>query len=179
MRRRFPARPWAAGLVLWLSAWPAFAQEGARYDGPAACATCATPGAGCAACKGGPCPPKWHYTYEGPPKIKWHKGCPRPVCDPCRLEHYGYYQTCWAPWPFAPDWSHCPCPPPGVALPPPPYPPYSPRVPRTPAGAPAARQPRGPELPGGEPGKAPGPAPVPELDPPRPLDPKSTVRLID
>jgi hypothetical protein len=52
------------------------------------------------------------------------------VCDPCTLEHFGYYATCWAPWPYPPDWSHCPTPPPGAVLPPPPYPPYTPRTPQ-------------------------------------------------
>jgi hypothetical protein len=36
--------------------------------------------------------------------------CPKPICNPCDMEHYGYYHTCWHPWPFAPDYSHCPAP---------------------------------------------------------------------
>jgi hypothetical protein len=60
------------------------------------------------------CPPCYIHCAEGAPKIKFKCGCPKPVCDPCSLEHYGYYRTCWQPWPFAPDWSHCPVPPPGA-----------------------------------------------------------------
>jgi len=41
-----------------------------------------------------PCPPPYLWFSEGPPWIKFKKACPRPVCDPCNLEHYGYYQTC-------------------------------------------------------------------------------------
>jgi hypothetical protein len=41
--------------------------------------------------------PCWHYKCV----------CPKPVCDPCSLEHYGYYPTCWQPWPFPPDYRHC------------------------------------------------------------------------
>jgi hypothetical protein len=48
---------------------------------------------------------------EGPPKLKFKKACPKPVCDPCTLPHAGYYEACWNPWPWAPDWSHCALPP--------------------------------------------------------------------
>jgi hypothetical protein len=34
--------------------------------------------------------------------------CPKPICDPCNLEHFGYYPTCWQPWPYPPDYRHCP-----------------------------------------------------------------------
>jgi hypothetical protein len=34
--------------------------------------------------------------------------CPKPICDPCNLEHFGYYPTCWQRWPFPPDYRHCP-----------------------------------------------------------------------
>jgi hypothetical protein len=34
--------------------------------------------------------------------------CPKPICEPCNLEHFGYYPTCWQPWPFPPDYRHCP-----------------------------------------------------------------------
>jgi hypothetical protein len=67
------------------------------------------------------------------------KGCPRPVCDPCTLEHAGYYAACWKPWPYPPDWSHCPVPPPS-ALVAPPGPPVRAVVPIVPA----ARGPTGP-----------------------------------
>lgn len=100
----------AAGAVLALAAGEALAQA-----------------PGCASC--GKCPPPFKWHSEKPPCIKFHHACPRPVCDPCSLQHYGYYQTCWRPWNFPADWSHCPTPPPGAVLPPPPYPPYTPKAP--------------------------------------------------
>ncbi len=45
------------------------------------------------------------------PCIKWKCTCPKPICDPCNLEHYGYYPTCWHPWPFPPDYTCCRVPP--------------------------------------------------------------------
>jgi hypothetical protein len=74
----------------------------------AQCATCGTP----SCCNGpscGACPKPYLYYFEGRPRIKFKHACPRPICDPCNLEHYGYYQTCWCPWPFPPDMRHCPC----------------------------------------------------------------------
>jgi hypothetical protein len=62
------------------------------------------------------CPPKFVHCQEGPPCIKMKCGCPRPVCDPCHLPHAGYWRTCWQPWPYPPDWSHCCAPPPSVVL---------------------------------------------------------------
>ena len=32
------------------------------------------------------------------------------------LPHAGYWRTCWQPWPYPPDWSHCCAPPSSVAL---------------------------------------------------------------
>jgi hypothetical protein len=117
---------WAAGLAGALLALPAAAQ--AQCGG--GCATCGGGGgtpAGCASPKLEKCPPKFTWISEGKPCIKFKCGCPRPVCDPCKLEHFGYYQACWAPWPYPPDWSHCPYLPPGAALPPPPVPPFTPK----------------------------------------------------
>jgi len=62
----------------------------------------------------GHCPPALKYIYEGGPKIHWHCGCPHPICNPCDLPNWGYHETCWTPWPFAPNWSHCPTPPPAA-----------------------------------------------------------------
>jgi hypothetical protein len=56
------------------------------------------------------CPPTYVHCLEGAPCIKFKCGCPKPVCNPCSLEHFGYYQTCWRPWPFAADLSHCTAP---------------------------------------------------------------------
>jgi hypothetical protein len=57
------------------------------------------------------CPCPFYHCMERPPKIKYKCGCPRPVCPPCALEHWGYFETCWRAWPFPPDWTHCPVPP--------------------------------------------------------------------
>jgi hypothetical protein len=75
---------------------------------------------GCSGCSGGccggceKCPPPYCHCQERPPRIHFRCGCAKPVCDPCTLEHFGYYRTCWQPWPFPPDWSHCQVPPPGA-----------------------------------------------------------------
>ena len=76
------------------------------------------------------CPPPLKWCSEQAPCLKFKCACPRPVCDPCDLQHYGYFATCWQPWPFQADWSHCQTIPPGAALPPPAYPPYTPRAPQ-------------------------------------------------
>jgi hypothetical protein len=55
------------------------------------------------------CPPPFKHCMEGPPCLCFKKGCPRPVCPPgCDTPNWGYYQPCWRPWPWPPDWSHCP-----------------------------------------------------------------------
>lgn len=112
---------------------------GQSLAGPAggqgyAAAGCAT--GNCATCASsrphhsekGPCPPPHFHVFEGPPHLKFKKGCPRPVCDPCELPHFGYYQTCWSPWPYPPDWRHCPYPTASDMLPAPATPPYTPRL---------------------------------------------------
>jgi hypothetical protein len=53
---------------------------------------------------------------ERPPIICIKCGCPRPVCNPCGLPNFGYYQTCWVPWPLPPDWGHCPVTPPAASV---------------------------------------------------------------
>jgi hypothetical protein len=182
----------AAGLLFAPLSSPALyaqcAGGGCASSAGGGCASCPSggcaPGAtgGCASCASGlpgcltKCPPPFIHHYEGPPKLKYKKACPRPVCDPCNLEHYGYYQTCWAPWPFPPDWSHCPVPPPGAVLPPPAIPPYTPKAPRLPIGTETDDS----LLPG--PGKlpmTPPSKPAPDLPPPRPLGEKPSVRLLD
>jgi hypothetical protein len=60
--------------------------------------------------------------------LKFKKGCPRPVCDPCNLPHFGYFPTCWSPWPYPPDWSHCPYPVAAAMLPAPAVPPFTPKL---------------------------------------------------
>ena len=62
------------------------------------------------------CPPPLHHCMERPPCIKFMCGCPRPVCNPCNAPNWGYFQPCWVPWPWPPDWSHCPVPPPATMV---------------------------------------------------------------
>jgi hypothetical protein len=75
------------------------------------------------ACGGGCCPPARHCpvtTFCRPkaPCIKYKCTCPKPVCDVCSLNHAGYYPTCWQPWPFPPNYSHCLVPPTTTQVPP-------------------------------------------------------------
>jgi len=76
------------------------------------CATCGQAGGGY--CQTHHCPPWFHHCQERPPVICIKCGCPRPVCNPCALPNFGYFQTCWRPWPLPPDWSHCNVPPPAA-----------------------------------------------------------------
>jgi hypothetical protein len=80
-------------------------------------------------CEGGSCQSGWcqhifcgpchHHCSEGPPRIWFKCGCPRPICEPgCETPNWGYHQPCWNPWPWPPDWSHCPVPPPASHFPP-------------------------------------------------------------
>ncbi len=62
------------------------------------------------------CCPKYCFCLHGAPCIKFKYGCPPPICEPCSLPHWGYYQPCWRPWPYPPDWSHCPYPVPAAAI---------------------------------------------------------------
>ncbi len=63
------------------------------------------------------CPPYYIHHYEGPPRISFKHACPKPICAPCELPHWGYFEPCWRPWPFPPDWSHCPVPPAAAMIP--------------------------------------------------------------
>jgi hypothetical protein len=104
---RLSALVGVAALALGLRAAPAQAQG---------CASCAAP-TGCTTggvCQQTHCPPHFHHCQERPPVICIHCGCPRPVCNPCSLPNFGYFQPCWTPWPLPPDWSHCPSPPPAA-----------------------------------------------------------------
>ena len=69
------------------------------------------------------CPPWYHHCQEGPPRLKIHHACPRPIGNPCESPTWGYYQPCWNPWPFPPDWTHCPVTPPAAYVQPPTQPP--------------------------------------------------------
>jgi hypothetical protein len=54
------------------------------------------------------CPPPYVHCVEGPPRLCYKCVCPRPVCCPEGLPAWGYYQTCWQPWPYPPSCAHCP-----------------------------------------------------------------------
>jgi hypothetical protein len=90
-------------------------------DPPAPCAPCgivqtsySEVGGNCGfSCPHHHCPPAYKHCVEGPPHLRFKCGCPLPVCPPdCNTPNWGYYQPCWNPWPWPPDWSHCPVPPP-------------------------------------------------------------------
>jgi hypothetical protein len=116
----------AALVLVWWSA-TAGAQIQITF-GSAGCATgnCATGACatgGCATCDGvqSHCCPKYTFFIEKAPKICFKMICPKPICDPCEVEGYGYYSTCWRPFATPPNYEHCPVPPPGaLASPPPP-----------------------------------------------------------
>jgi hypothetical protein len=72
----------------------------------------------CGRCKHFCCPHTKHC-MEGPPRICFQCGCGRPIMSPCSAPNWGYYQTCWSPWPWGPDWSHCPVQPPASLVWPP------------------------------------------------------------
>jgi hypothetical protein len=65
------------------------------------------------------CPPKYKYCQEGPPCIWVQCGCPRPVCCPIDAPNWGYFPTCWRPYPWGPNWSHCYGMPPAAQIVPP------------------------------------------------------------
>jgi hypothetical protein len=67
------------------------------------------PGSGAGHCHRIHCP-HYHYCLKGAPCIKFKYGCPLPICSPCNAPNWGYYQPCWRPWPWPPDFSHCPYP---------------------------------------------------------------------
>ena len=75
---------------------------------------CATGGCASGNCHSEWCCPKYTFTIERPPHICFKRVCPKPVCNPCDIEGYGYYPTCWRPWAYPPNYNHCPVPPPGV-----------------------------------------------------------------
>jgi hypothetical protein len=102
-----------APALMFLVTGSAFGGDCADGKCDATCATGCDTGCG-TKCNRFHCPPPYVHRAEGPPHIKFKQGCPKPVCPPCELPHWGYYQTCWRTWPFPPDWSHCEVPPPGV-----------------------------------------------------------------
>lgn len=70
------------------------------------CASAAQAQHGCRDCGSGHCPSHKHVAESGP-RVRVQRGCPKAVCDPCNLPHWGYYATCWSRWPHAEDQAHC------------------------------------------------------------------------
>jgi hypothetical protein len=111
--------------------------QGALYGQE--CASCGSGGCSTGSCgsTGGHCsrllhcPPAYRHCLQAPPCIKFKYGCPLPVCPPCNAPNWGYYQPCWRPWPWPPNWNHCPYPVPATAVAP------CPHGPTGPLGAPA------------------------------------------
>lgn len=107
-------------LVLFGAPWlliPVFGQPAQADGGCAACGGggCGVPLAGCTKCPLPICCPKFVHCTPKPPKICYKCICPKPVCDPCRLEGAGYYPTCWRPWVYPPRYGHCPAPGPALS----------------------------------------------------------------
>ena len=103
--------------ALVLACWSAAA--GAQIQvtvGPTGCATGNCDTGGCATCEGvqSHCCPKYTFTIEKAPKIWFKMVCPKPICEPCEIDGYGYYPTCWRPFAYPPNYEHCPVPPPGA-----------------------------------------------------------------
>jgi hypothetical protein len=140
-----------------LLAVPAFSWAQQPGQGCASGACFGTPNTGSCGtqfCQSHHCPPPYQHCVEGPPCIHWKCGCPRPVCNPCDLPHWGYYDKCWTPWPFPPNWTHCPTPPPAafVTLNPmvhPNMPAQPPRLPNSSGAVPGQTYPN-PMPPGGQ-----------------------------
>jgi hypothetical protein len=125
-----PALSWAQGCA-----------NGACFGTPSAGGGGGACGSFCGSlCQTHHCPPAYVHCLERAPCIRWKHGCPRPVCNPCDLPHWGYFDTCWTPWPWPADWTHCPTPPPAqfVTLNPTVHP-GLPAQPQRPGVAPAPR----------------------------------------
>jgi len=90
-----------SALVLLAASTPAFGQ--ASLGQPCCGQTECCP----SGCNMWHCPPKFTYCMEGPPKICVFCACPKPVCCPSDAPNWGYFQTCWRPYPWGPNWSHC------------------------------------------------------------------------
>lgn len=104
----------SAFFVLAAPVWVRAQQPG---DGCASGACFGTPytgSCGSGYCQTHHCPPRFEHCMEEPPCIHFKCGCPRPVCNPCDLPHWGYFDKCWTPWPYPPSWTHCPTPPPAA-----------------------------------------------------------------
>ncbi len=115
---------WASALLLacCTAAWGGEPVEVGSASGPGgwaagdgATGSCATGNCATGNCGwwGHCCCPKYCFPLEKAPRIKFKCVCPKPVCEPCDLAGYGYYATCWHPWPYPPNCGYCPAPAPG------------------------------------------------------------------
>ena len=109
---------WVGPAWAMLLLWPAVAPA---QEPVAGCATC---GAGYS-CQHTHCPPGLKHCMEAPPHICFQRGCPRPVCNPCMNPNWGYFEPCWNPWPWPPDFSHCRATPPAATVGLTPFPPVT------------------------------------------------------
>lgn len=115
-------------------------------------------GGACAPCASHHCPPHYHVYVQGPPRMCWHRTCPKPICNPCDLPHFGYFETCWSPWPYPADFGHCIMPPPAA------YVTLNPLVnPNLPLSPPTVLPPPGPNFPATRPPAFPGTGGIPPI----------------
>ncbi len=106
-------RLWLAPAALWMaSAASAHAQNVFDGWGGADCGSCSVS----MGCQTHHCPPPLSHCQERPPIIRVKCGCPRPICNPCNQPGWGYYETCWSPWPWPPNYSHCLTMPPAATI---------------------------------------------------------------
>ena len=122
LARRFKALCMPLAVLLSLQG-ALYGQEGASCSsGSCSTGSCATGSCATGSCGSGGhccrlfCPPPYRHCLQGPPCIKFKYGCPLPVCPPCNAPNWGYNQPCWRPWPWAPNWSHCPYPVPAAEV---------------------------------------------------------------
>jgi hypothetical protein len=84
--------------------------------GSGGCGSCGSCGSCNTGCQTHHCPPHLKYCMEGAPKICVRIGCPKPICNPCTQPGWGYYETCWNPWPWPANYNHCPAIPPAATI---------------------------------------------------------------
>jgi hypothetical protein len=106
-------RLWLAPAAIWIATVaPASAQE--MFGGWAG--SCGLECGTTLGCQSHHCPPPLQHCQERPPVIRVKCGCPKPICNPCNQPNWGYYETCWTPWPFEPNYNHCLVVPPAATI---------------------------------------------------------------
>jgi hypothetical protein len=147
-------RGWGLAAALAWALLPAAGRAQNYAMGPPSATFGAVGGAGCATCgvsipttRGTKCChlccPHYHHCAEGPVHICFHHCCAKPVCNPCDVPHWGVWQKCWSPWPWPPDWGHCPTPPPAAQVVLNPATHYNPALTYPPMPVPGTLTPRG------------------------------------